>query len=125
MPVTDTTPWVAFFQGESCPFLETALLAGTVEIPALVKLEVLGNALGRERKNLEKIFSNLSLKGTDPEHFTRAARLKATLEEKAIFLSARDAHILQCALDGDGLLISNDPLFARIQKSTGVRVQMW
>jgi predicted nucleic acid-binding protein len=78
----------------------------------------------KERKALEQVLEPLPVLGADPAHLTRAARLKAELQERGISISARDAHVLQCAKDRDAILISNDPLFLRIQKSAGVRVQM-
>jgi predicted nucleic acid-binding protein len=124
--VTDSSPWVAYFRGEECALLETGLMAGTVGLPALVKVELLGNVMStRDRKVLEKALESLPVLGIEPEHFLRAARLKADLSEKGISISARDAHVLQVAIDENAILISSDPLFRDIQKSAGVRVQMW
>jgi len=123
--VSDISPWIDFFGGEPSPLLEMGLEAGTLEIPAMVKVELLGNVLApKERKALEQVLEPLSVLGCDPEHLTRAAKLKAGLQEQGIAVSARDAHVLQCAKDRNAILISNDPLFLRIQKSAGVRVQM-
>lgn len=124
--VTDSSPWIAYFQGEDCAILETGLMVGAVGIPALVKVELLGNVLSaKDRKVLEKALESLPVLGLEPEHFLRAAKLKADLQEKGCSISARDAHILQVAIDQGAILISSDPLFQRIQKSAGVRVQMW
>lgn len=124
--VTDASPWLDYFAGKDCPILEAGLMAGAVEMPALVKVELLGNVLSaKDRKAFESALASIPTVGTDSEHYVRAARLKASLQEKGVALSARDAHILQCALDRDGILISNDPLFGRIQKTAGVRVQIW
>ena len=124
--VSDTSAWIAYFAGRDCPLLEAGLAAGTVEIPAMVKLELLGNVLtAKDRKSLEQTLAGLTVLSMNEEHITRAGRLKASLEEKGTAISARDAHILQCAIDQDAILISNDPLFVSIQKSAGVRVQVW
>lgn len=124
--VTDSSPWIAFFEGKECSILETGLMAGAVGIPALVKVELLGNVLSaKDRKVLERALETLPVIGIEPEHFIRAARLKADLQEKGILVSARDAHVLQAAIDQNAILISSDPLFQRIQKSAGLRVQMW
>lgn len=124
--VTDASPWIDYFAGSECSILEAGLLASAVEIPALVKTELLGNVLSaKDRKALERALEAVPVVGTEASHFLRAARLKAALGELGISLSARDAHVLQCALDRGAVLISRDPLFSRIQKSSGVRVQMW
>ena len=123
--VSDISAWIDFFRGESSSLLEMGLEAGTLEIPAMVKVELLGNMLAaRERKALEQVLEPLPVLGLDDDHLTRAAKLKAELQEQGISISARDAHVLQCAKDRGAILISNDPLFLRIQKSAGVRVQM-
>jgi predicted nucleic acid-binding protein len=124
--VSDVSPWVEFFAGRECALLEAGLEAGIVEIPALVKIELLGNILStKDRKSLEQVLEPLPILGLEPGHLQRAGRLKASLQEMGLAISARDAHILQCAKDREAILISNDPLFLRIQKSAGVRVQMW
>jgi predicted nucleic acid-binding protein len=124
--VTDASPWVAFFREEFCPLFEAAMKAGILALPALVKVELLGNPLGgRERKALEAALESVPVLGLDEAHLLRAARLKATLDTQGVLISARDAHVIQCAKDAGGALLSRDPLFARIQKSAGVRVEIW
>lgn len=124
--VTDTNAWLAYFRNEECSFFEISLSAGILEIPALVKLELLGNVLSnKERKALEELLSGVPTIGLNEDHFLRAAKLKADLQEKGISISARDSHIIQCAIDRDAILLSNDPLFIKIQDSTTVKVQMW
>jgi predicted nucleic acid-binding protein len=124
--VTDASPWIAFFREEPCPLFEAALRAGILALPALVKLELLGNPLGgRERKALEQALESVPVIGFSETHLLRAARLKATLDAQGIAISARDAHVIQCAKDAGGALLSRDPLFGRIQKSAGVRVEIW
>lgn len=124
--VTDASPWIAFFEGKDCTFFELALNAGLVEIPALVKVELLGNAMSpKDRKLMESFLSKIPTVGNTEEHLQNAAQLKAELQSKKIHISARDAHILQCARDRNAILVSSDPLFTQIQNSTGVRVQLW
>ena len=124
--VTDLTPWLAFFGGENCLPLELALQANALEIPALIKLEMLSAPMGKkERAALEKALSLLPTLELDKNHLLAAAMLKADLEEKGEFISVRDAHILQCAIDRNAILLSRDALFARLQDSTGVRIQLW
>ncbi len=124
--VTDAGPWIAYLRGENCPLLELALQAGTVAIPALVKLELLGNPLKeKERKSLEGLLASLPTVELTQAHIFAAARLKAKLETAGIFLGARDAHILQCAVEQKALLLTRDPLFHGLQNSTAVQMQLW
>lgn len=90
-----------------------------------MRTELLGNPLARrERKDLERLLNSLPTVGTDASHFARAGELKARLAEEGTLITARDAHILQCAIDRGALLLSRDPLFRTVELSTGVKVQM-
>ncbi|MGZ3693933.1 MAG: PIN domain-containing protein [Bdellovibrionota bacterium] len=124
--VTDATPWIDYFSGKKCAPLELALEAGVVSVPPLVQTELLGNSLEvRDRKTLEGLLRPIMIDKLHPEHWQRAGLLKAQLEEKGIFLSARDAHVVQCCIDQEAVLLSSDPLFRAIQKTCGVTVQIW
>lgn len=124
--VTDATPWLAYFSEENCVPLELALGAGSIAVPPLVEVELLGNLLApKDRKSLQELLGPLTIANLHPEHWQRAGLLKAQLAEKNVFLSARDAHVVQCAIDQEAVLLSSDPLFWEIQKSTGVTVQIW
>lgn len=123
--MADASAWIAYFSGEPSELLEAGLAAGLVAVPALVRTELLGNSLEkRDRRSLEQVLDGLPTLGLDPGHFSRAGALKARLEGEGIALSARDAHILQCALDRRAVLVSRDPLFRTLELSTGVKVQM-
>lgn len=123
--VTDATPWLTYFSGEGCPPLELALAAGAACVPPLVTTELLGNQLSPlNRRQLEELLGPITIQNLHPEHWSRAGQLKAELEKQGQFLSARDVHILQCAIDEQAVLLSADPLLLGL-KSSGVTVQMW
>lgn len=123
--VTDATPWLAYFSPEGCAPLELALGAGAVFVPPLVTTELLGNQLSvQNRERLEELLRPITIQKLHPEHWLRAGQLKAELERQGLFLSARDVHILQCAIDEQAVLLSVDPLLKAL-KSSGVTVQMW
>lgn len=124
--VADTSAWVAYLGGETIPLLEAALAAGIVQMPALVITELLGNDIPRrERHELEEMLGSLPLLGANAAHYSRAGATKAELAKKGINMSARDAHIFQCALDVKGVLLSRDPLFRHPALSSLVPVQVW
>lgn len=123
--VADTSAWIAYFAGAGCLLLEQALLAGNVEIPALVKLELLGNSLDDQTRHaLEAALSSIPVVSADSSQCERAGRLKAKLLDEGYAISVRDAHVLQSALDRGGMLLSDDPLFVDVQNSAGLKVQM-
>jgi predicted nucleic acid-binding protein len=124
--VTDATPWLAYFSGGECPVLEVALASGVVRIPPMVATELLANPLSpKDKKDLLSLLEPLIISNLDIHHWQRAADLKARLDQEGRFISARDAHVIQCALDQSGALLSSDALFLQIQKTTGVKVQIW
>jgi predicted nucleic acid-binding protein len=124
--VTDSTPWIAYFSGKNCAPLELALEAGAVRVPPLVEVELLGNSLPtKNRKILQELLRPITLGDLHPEHWARAGLLKSQLAEKGFQLSARDAHVVQCAIDQQAVLLSSDPLLSQIQKYSGVTVQIW
>lgn len=124
--VTDISAWVAYFSGEKCDALELALGAGMAGVPAMVKLELLANPISsREREAMLDLLNRLPTLGLEEAHLLRAAKLKANLEQEGICISSRDAHILQCAIDQNAVLLTNDPILYQLQKSAGVRAQMW
>jgi len=71
------------------------------------------------------MLGSLPLLGTDARHYSRAGATKAEFAKKGVAMSARDAHIFQCALDVKGVLISRDPLFQHPALSSLVPVQVW
>lgn len=124
--IADTSAWVAYLGGETIPLLEASLAAGIVHLPSLVITELLGNEMPRpDRHELVEMLASLPLLGTDANHFARAGATKAELGKKGIAMSARDAHIFQCALDVKGVLLSRDPLYQHPALSSLVPVQMW
>lgn len=121
--VADTSAWVAYLRGEGMERLELALEAASLKLPAMVKLELLGSPLSKkERKNLEYLLAQIPVISLESGQASRAAEMKADLEGLGINISARDAHILQCAKDEKALFLTSDPLFLRLEKVCGLRI---
>lgn len=123
--IADTSAWVCFFRGEKADILELALESGRVEVPSIVKLELLASPMSvQNRKRLEEALSSLPSIALDDEMARRAAELKASLESKGHLLNARDAFLLQCVLDRNALFLTTDPLFRSLQKTCNLRISM-
>lgn len=123
--IADTSAWVAFFHGDPSETLELALEACRLELPSLVKLELLGAPFtSQERKKLEDALALLPVIVFDEAQILKAAELKASLETKGYFMSARDAVLLQCVLDRNALLLTKDPLFLSLEKTCNLRISM-
>jgi predicted nucleic acid-binding protein len=52
--------------------------------------------------------------GGELEHWFRVGRLRADLRARGLSVSTPDAHVAQCALDLDGLLLTEDAVFGKI-----------
>lgn len=126
--VIETSAWASFFEGNEVPTLELALQAGGAVLPALVLTELLSNQLSaKERSQLVDLLSRLSVYPDEKNHqahYVRAGKLKSELEMRGVRLSARDAHVAQCAIDVKGVLLTRDSFFLELQKYAGVPVQM-
>ncbi len=123
--VVETTAWASYFRGDSRPLLDLALESAAVIVPALVHVELLGNPVsGKEKTQWERFLAALPIGPSDREHFERAGRLKREMESRGFLISARDAHVLQTALDLKAILVTEDPLFQEARKYCGVSVEV-
>jgi predicted nucleic acid-binding protein len=120
--VVDTSVWVEFFRGRNLPRLEQALQDGDVVLPPIVAAELTSAPLGKaERGRLEAFLRDLPLHPTPFDHWLQVGLLRATAARKGLTLSSPDAHIAQVALDLDGLVWSEDIVFAQLAAQALVR----
>ena len=121
--VVDTSVWIDFLAGRSTPSLEDALAQGLVVLPPLVVAELVSGAhRQREKTMLEDLLEELPLHETPLAHWIRVGELRRGLRSKGISVSTPDAHVAQCALDRDAVLLSRDTVFVRIARLSPLRV---
>ena len=121
--VVDTSVWIDFLAGLSSPSLEEALSQGSVVLPPLVVAELVSGARQpRERAAIEYLVEKLPLHETPLDHWVRVGELRQELRNKGLSVSTPDAHVAQCALDRDAVLLSRDAVFARIARLTPLRL---
>ena len=121
--VADTSVWIDFLAGLSTPSLEDALSQGSIVLPPLVVAELVSGARQqREREAIEYFIEKLSLHETPLAHWIRVGELRRSLKGKGLSVSTPDAHVAQCALDRDAVLLSRDAVFARIARLTPLRL---
>lgn len=120
--VVDTSVWIDFFADRPTERLEEALRAGSVAIPPIVVAELLSGVKGRDRTSMIDLLIDLELVPTPLAHWIAVGDLRATLARRGLSVSTPDAHVAQCALDGDALLLSHDTIFTRIAAATSLRV---
>jgi len=121
--VVDTSVWVDYFRGQAIPLLDEALKRGAVTIPPLVIAELLSGAhRQRERAALIDFLEELPLCPDDRGHWLRVGELRRHCLEQSCSISTPDAHVAQCALDADALLISRDHIFEAIARHSNLRL---
>jgi predicted nucleic acid-binding protein len=52
----------------------------------------------------------------------KVGELRRHVRDRGLSLSTPDAHVAQCAIDRDAVLLSRDSIFARIASITRLRV---
>ena len=121
--VADTSVWIDFFAGRPAPTLEDALAHGLVVLPPLVVAELVGGARRKaERASIARLVEELPVHETPVDHWARVGELRRTLLDRGLSVSTPDAHIAQCALDRDALLLSRDAVFVRIGRSVDLKL---
>ena len=121
--VADTSEWIEYLAGRQADLLDNALASGAVVVPPAVVAELLGGARSVEEKMvLEDLLRDLVLHRTSFDHWTRVGELRRRLREHGLTVSIADAHVAQCALDRDVLLLTRDAVFRSIAQHTGLRV---
>lgn len=121
--VADTSAWIEFLAGRAVPALEEGLAQGIVVLPPLVVAELVSGARrARDRAAIADLLAEIPLHETPIAHWVRVGELRLRLRAKGLSVSTPDAHVAQCALDRDGLLVSQDGVFARMARMTPLRV---
>ena len=112
--VVDTSVWIDFFAGVPAAALEEALAASAVVLPPIVVAELVSGArTERERATIRELVDDLPLHETPRQHWVRVGELRRALHSRGVSISTPDAHVAQCALDLDAVLLTRDEVFAR------------
>lgn len=121
--VADTSIWIDFFAGRSAPELEAALQHGLVVLPPVVVAELVSGARRKgERAAIGRLLAQLPVHEAPVDHWIRVGDLRRTLLDHGLSVSTPDAHVAQCALDRDAVLLSRDQIFARIAGRVGLKL---
>lgn len=121
--VADTSVWIDFFAGRPAPALEDALAHGLVVLPPLVVAELVSGARRKEeRASIARLVEELPVHETPVDHWIRVGELRRALRDRGLSVSTPDAHVAQCALDRDALLLSRDTVFARIGRLVDLKL---
>jgi tRNA(fMet)-specific endonuclease VapC len=121
--VVDTSSWIAWLAGGGSSLVGEALEEGRLHLPVIVSAELLSGRLDdSERAELQDMLSDLPAVGTEPAHWFRVGKLRAVLRGKGLSVSTPDAHVAQCAIETDGVLLTEDRVFEKIAKIVPLRL---
>jgi predicted nucleic acid-binding protein len=121
--IVDTSVWIELLAGRESPDAERALADGAVVIPPLVVAELVsGASTPAGRQAVGELLQELPVHEAPLEHWIRVGDLRRTLGGKGVNATVPDAHIAQCALDRDAILLSRDAIFAKIARYTRLRL---
>lgn len=121
--IVDTSVWIDFLAGRPAPGVEAALRQGAVVIPPLVVAELISGARRtKDRQAIAGLVSDLPIHDTPLAHWIRVGELRRSLRERGLQVSTPDAHVAQCALDLDAVLLSRDAVFGRIAGLSTLRL---
>jgi predicted nucleic acid-binding protein len=121
--VVDTSVWIDFFAGRQTPALLEGLATGAVVLPPIVVAELVSGARTEAmRATLVDLVSDLPLHPSPLAHWLAVGDLRRRLQQNGIMISTPDAHVAQCALDLDGLLLSRDAIFEQVARLLPLRL---
>ena len=121
--IIDTSVWIDFFAGRSTSAIEDALAQGAVVLSPVVVAELVSGARRpKERAAIADLARDIALHETPLAHWIRVGELRRHLKDKGLTVSTPDAHVAQCALERDALLLSRDAIFQQIARVSSLRV---
>ncbi len=122
--VIDTSRWIDFFSGADAGSVQDALEHGAAVLPPIVVAELISGARSAQtRQAIGELLQDAPVHETPLEHWIRVGDLRRRLAAKGLDVTIPDAHVAQCALDRDAVLLSRDAIFSRIAEHVGLKVR--
>jgi predicted nucleic acid-binding protein len=101
-----------------------ALEHGAVVVPPIVVSELnTGATTQPQRLAIGELLQDAPIHATPLDHWMRVGDLRRTLARKGLSVTIPDAHVAQCALDLDAVLLTSDAVFSAIAKHVPLRVR--
>ena len=121
--VVDTSAWIDFFAGRKAELLEEALASGAAVMPPIVIAELVSGATTAEQRSaIGALFQDAPIHETLLDHWIRVGDLRAALGRHGVTVTVPDAHVAQCALDRDAVLLTRDAIFTKIAAHSRLRL---
>jgi predicted nucleic acid-binding protein len=121
--IVDSSVWIDALSGETFPVIETAMAAGTLFHSPLVIAELLsGDITPGQRAIIGELLQDYALCDTPLQHWMDLGEMRRMLRGHGVNVTIPDAHVAQCALDLNGLVVTRDEIFTRIARHTPLRL---
>lgn len=121
--VADTSVLLEYFEQRPLLLLDEALNDGALVLPPLAVAEVSsGDLTPQQRVAFGELLQDAPLHGTSLTHWMEVGELRRQLRRKGLTVTLPDAHVAQCALDLDALLLTRDAIFTEIARHTTLRL---
>jgi predicted nucleic acid-binding protein len=121
--VIDTSVWIDFLAGVKIRSVEDALANDLAIVPPLVIAElVTGAETMAARQAIGEFLQDAEVFATPLEHWIYVGDLRRSLARKGINVTVPDAHVAQCALERNAVLLTRDSIFADIAKHAPLRL---
>ena len=121
--VADTSVLIPYLGGADNQGLERAIDDEMLVLSPLVVSELISGAeSGSDRAAIGELLQETPLHPTPLAHWIAVGELRRVLRTKGLRVSTPDAHIAQCALDRDAILLTRDAIFRRMARHIPLRV---
>ena len=121
--VVDASRWIDFFAGRGAEDVDEALAQGAAILPPIVVAELMSGArTPRERAAIGELLQDAPVHPTPLEHWIEVGSLRQRLAQKGLRVTIPDAHVAQCALENDALLLTGDAVFEQIARHVPLRL---
>jgi predicted nucleic acid-binding protein len=110
-------------RGEAVPLIDAAAKDGTIVVPPVVVAELMSGAkTPEERAAIGELLQDSPLHPTPLAHWIAVGDLRRKLRRAGLAVTISDAHIAQCALDRDAVLLTRDAIFRRMARHIPLRL---
>jgi len=114
---------IAYLRGEVVPLIDTASKEGTIVVPPIVVAELItGAGTPAEHVAIGELLQESPLHPTPLSHWIAVGELRRTLRRAGLAVTIPDAHVAQCALDRDAVLLTRDAIFKRMARHIPLRL---
>ena len=120
--VIDSSAWIDHFEGHPDELLVYALAHEIAVVPPLVVAEIFsGEMTADQRVAIGEFLQETPVHVTSLGHWMAVGKLRRELRRKGVTVTLPDAHIAQCAIELDAMLLTRDAVFTRIAQHTALR----